>query len=259
MNAHPLEAELVALIERHILDQPRNGQRRIGPSEVGHPCDRRLAYKTLGIESGWVRGIPWKPWIGTSVHRELAMILDLDAMRRFGGGRWHVEQKVTAGVTPLGDLDGSCDLFDEHTGTVVDWKTTSRNNVKEYRRNGPGDTYRVQAHLYGAGWAAKGHHVTDVAVFFLPRDGEWTDRYWWHEPYDPAVATAALDRLTRIEVAATLGPGVLPILSTAPVHCTYCPAYLPGSTELSRGCPGDPASITATEPPATLAHALGNN
>lgn len=247
MNAHPLEVELPAIIEAHIRRQPRNHQARVGPSEIGTPCLRKLGYKTLGIAPTEPAAVPWKAWIGTAVHNELAMVFELHAMANHQGGRWHIEQKVTAGVTPAGDLDGSSDLYDEHTATVVDWKITSKNRLADVRRTGPGSTYRVQAHTYGAGWAARGHPVEHVAVMFFTRDGQFTDRYWWSEPFDPSVAANALARLSAIElVAGALGPGVLPLLGTAPDYCrTSCPAYVPDSTDLATGCPGDPSLTTA--------------
>lgn len=258
---HPVEADLVDVLARHIVGQPRSQQTRIGPSEIGVPCDRRLGYKLGGVPEVNDRGVAWKPWVGTALHSEAAMAFELDAMKNHDGGRWLLEQKVHAGTVNGTDLDGSCDLFDTHTGTVVDWKFTTRNKIRDYRAKGPGDQYRKQAHTYGLGWANQGHTVTEVAVFFFTRDGEFADRYWWSEPFDPAVAFEAMDRATRIgALVDALGPEVgLPLLPTSPeAYCLYCPAYRPGSTDLATACPGDAATQTRTAAPLTLADALGN-
>ena len=56
---------------------PRSRQREIGPSEVGEPCLRRLAYKVAGTEPTNDGGDPWRPVVGTAAHAWLADSLDL--------------------------------------------------------------------------------------------------------------------------------------------------------------------------------------
>lgn len=261
MTMHPVEADLVDVLSRHIIGQPRSQQTRIGPSEIGVPCERRIGYKLAGVPEVNDRGVAWKPWVGTALHSETAMAFEIDALNRYQGGRWLLEQKVTAGLVNGTDLDGSCDLYDAHRFAVVDWKFTTRNKLKDYRAHGPGSQYRDQAHTYGLGWANRGHRVDTVAVFFFTRDGEFTDRYFWSEPFDEQVAIDAMARATRIgALVDALGPDMaLPLLPTAGAqYCTYCPAYLPGSTDLAVGCPGDAATQDRVAAPLTLADALGN-
>jgi hypothetical protein len=253
-----VENDLVDVLRRHIAGQPRNHQTRIGPSEIGVPCERRIGYKTVGVPEVNDRGVAWKPWVGTALHSETAMAFELDSLKNHNGGRWLLEEKVTAGQVNGTDLDGSCDLFDVHSGTVVDWKFTTRNKLRDYRAHGPGDQYRAQAHTYGLGWANRGYPVLTVGVFFFTRDGEFTDRLFWSEPYQEQVATAAIARADRIAALTTsLGPALaLPLLGTADAYCTYCPWHRPGSTDLAAGCPGDTATQERLAPPNTLAESL---
>lgn len=256
---HPLETELATIVERHIANQPRTLQTSIGPSEIGHPCQRRVAHKTAGTPPSNPRGAAWKPFVGVAMHHEFEMILELDALRRYGGGRWVTEQKLSTGQLNGETVTGSCDLFDTHTGTVVDWKFTTRNKIlTQYRREGIGEQYRVQAHDYGRGWAARGHQVNEVAVFLWTRDGETTDRLWWSEPFQPDIAEAAYTLAERnAELVTALGPAEgMRLIPTTDAYCAWCPFWSPGATDLGAACPGHPGS-TANEPPKTLTDALG--
>lgn len=259
MSAHPLEAELVARVEDWITRDPRSLQTRIGPSEVGNPCQRRLGHKLAGTPEITQR-IGWKPAVGRALHNEFAMIFDV-AARNGDGNRWLVEEKVDTGQLDGEVIDGSTDLFDTVTGTVVDWKFVSKARLRGYRAKGPGDQYRIQAHAYGRGWAARGHTVTTVAVFFWTRDGEFTDRWFWHEPFDPAIAADAFSRLQGVaDLLTALTPAVaLPLLPTAEAFCSHCPYWRPNTQDLVTGCPGHPGSRAAAAAPATLADALGTN
>lgn len=255
-------SELFALIADGLVNSPRSRQREIGPSEAGSPCHRRIGYKMAGTPAVNESGVAWKPAVGTAVHAMFADIVARAEADRAGtdlyGQRWHVEQRVSAGeYGPDGvTLDGNCDLFDAWTGTSIDWKFTTRSQIRShYRPHGPGDQYRTQAHLYGYGWARAGHPVAHVAVVFLTRDGEYTDRYVWHEPYDEQVALGALDRLSQTaHLLRDLGPDVaLPLLPVAESFCSNCPWFARGATDPPRSCPG----VSTTKPaPATLAAAL---
>lgn len=190
--------DLLTIIRSHAAAAPRSLQKRLGPSEAGMTCQRRLALKLSGAPILNTGSDRWAATVGTATHVWLAGALVADNEARIAAGgtaRWLVEQQVT--IRP--GLTGSCDAYDLQTHSVIDWKTTSVTNLREYRAAGhPGQQYRVQAHLYGMGWANVGLPVEDVCVVFLPRSGILRDSYAWSEPYDPAVAQNALDQLDSI-------------------------------------------------------------
>lgn len=233
-------------IERH----PRSQQRTLGPSEVGHPCARRLGYKLLDYDEH-VGEPNWKATVGTAVHSWLEEVFAADNARNYqpDGDRWLIEETLYCGDVLGQPLLGHCDLFDQMTGTVVDWKTVGPDQLRKYKTKGPGPDYRAQAHLYGRGWALRGRRVDTVAVYFLPRQGELRDAYWWSEPYDEQVALAALQRVEGIATAtAQLGDAALPLLPTADAFCRLCPYYKARSTDLTLGCPGDPGGRENAKP-----------
>lgn len=258
-----LRTELLATIRRAIDEHPRSQQKRIGPSEIGTPCVRRLGHKLAGTPETNASADGWKATIGTAVHAwlaeafveasrhergVLAEALGVMGAQTLDGGdpvqslptRWLVEQRVQSGAIDGVTLDGSCDLFDRATGAVVDWKVTSLANVRKYRANGPGEQYRVQAHTYGIGWAARGERPELVAVVFLPRDGDLRHAHLWAEPFDPQIATASIARADAVATAIRQAgaAAVLPGLPTAPAYCAWCPFYRKGSNDLVRSCPG---------------------
>lgn len=247
-----LRDELLHVIGGAIANHPRSQQTRIGPSEIGSPCTRRLAHKLAGTQPVNTRGDGWKATIGTAVHAWLA-----EAFVLANAGtelRWLVEQRVNVGMIDGATLDGSTDLYDRVTATVVDWKITTRNKIRDYRLNGPGEQYRVQGHAYGLGWLARGVPVDTVAVYFLPRDGELSGGYWHAEPFDPELARRAVERVDALARAIRLvgAPTVVPAAPTAPAYCQWCPYYAPGSTELTRSCPGAPGRSERPDPILSL-------
>lgn len=253
-NPDLLVTELFQLIEADMVGQPRSLQTRIGPSELGVPCDRRIGYHLAGVPKINDRGPAWKPYVGTAVHDVMANILAKAEIALWEDEqhteRWKVEERVSVGHIADTEITGSCDLFDAHHGAVWDWKFTTRNQIREkYRPHGPGEQYRAQAHLYGRGWQREGYDVRTVGVIFFTRDGEFTDRHVWHEPYDEQIALDALARANSIKSALdALGPDfTIPTLPTGDAHCSFCPWHRATSSHLPTACPGHPQE-RANEP-----------
>lgn len=261
-----LGKELLAIITDAIVNQPRSLQTKIGPSEVGHPCARRIGYKLLNaphVNRG--QGVPWKPFVGTAVHAQLEDVFGTyDHTRAIASPagyepRWLTEMKVDVGVLGGGPddvIEGSCDLYDRMTATVIDWKVVGPAPLKSYRASGPGQQYRSQAHLYGRGWGRRGLPVDTVMIVFLPRNDELHGTYVWHERYDEQVAIDALNRATGIKaVIDAFGNRSMHLLPTADAWCFRCPYYRSGSIDLSSGCPGDPGAARSHTPALGMAGA----
>ena len=240
--------ELRSVIEAAITNAPRSQQTAIGPSEIGHPCDRRLGYRLLGTDK--VNDTPgWRPTVGTAVHDWLASTFtEANAAWREQTGqtgtRWLVEHRVDVGD----DITGSCDLYDRVTRTLIDWKIVAATTLRTAKGDGPSDQYRTQVHLYGRGWTRRGLDVDTVGIFYLPSTGELHESHLWTETYDEDVATAALARLeqTRTLTAAFSDKALAALTTNTPERmCRFCPWHLPASTNLAAACPG-PDRTTAT-------------
>jgi hypothetical protein len=248
---------LRAVITDSINNHPRSLQERIGPSEVGHPCARRIGYKLLN-QPERASEPNWKATVGTAAHDWLEDVfnrhnIEWEMGNEGGQERWYTEHRVTVGQILGQDIDGSCDLYDRVTATVIDWKTVGPSQLIKYKRMGPGDQYRAQAHLYGRGWVARGLPVDTVMIAFLPRNGELAETHIWHEQYDEQVALDALQRANGIALATqALEHKALAQLPTADAWCHLCPYFKAQSTNLHAGCPGDAERATRPDPIESL-------
>jgi hypothetical protein len=223
----------------------RSAQTTLGPSEIGTPCDRRLAMSLMGIPPVNAGGDGWAAFVGTCTHEGMASVYTFaDA----GTGRYAVELPVFTGMPTV--PRGTTDLLDRRDGTVVDWKVMGKYSLDKFRKEGPSATYRTQAHVYGLGAERGGEKVRNVAIVGLPRAGSSLDEmHIWTEKYDRKFAQAALDRVekiardveyelnghrtgritTKMEAAQQMPTGD---------DCRYCPFHLKNDKEMQRGCPG---------------------
>lgn len=232
-------AAVMADLKHASATAPRSLQIEVGPSELGTPCTRRLGYRLLDWEPRPNTGTdPWPAMVGTAIHAQLA---DVYTARNteLGHERYLIEHTI---ALPYG-IPGHCDLYDREYGDVVDWKTTGTTRLAEYRKHGPGEQYRIQAHLYGLGMLLAGEKPRNVVIVFLPRSGLLDGLHAWSEPFDHTVAVTAIERYQQVfDFHTHMDPEAHPErwawLPTADAHCTWCPWYLPGSRDLASGCPG---------------------
>lgn len=200
VHPRPALQEARQIIEHAILHQPRSLQKRIGPSEIGTPCDHCLAAKLAGWEAT-EKDVPWLPFVGTSVHTAIEEhFLNYEIHRNAintTGLRYLTEHRTMVGHIDGQPIHGSVDLVDLAAGMTVDWKivgTTTLRNAK----TGPSDVYRAQAHLYAKGLNDEGFDIRHVAIAFLPRNAiSLAQAVWWTEPHDRAIAENALIRANR--------------------------------------------------------------
>lgn len=219
---------------------PRSLQRHIGPSQVGTPCDRQLAYYLDGTKESRSFMDPWPSIVGTAVHAWIADALEMQNQILIAKGeapRWHLEKRVDVGL----GLTGSCDCFDEVTGCVLDWKILGNTQYTKYVKEGPGETYRVQAHCYGLGYARAGFDVKRVGIGFFGRAKTLNDLHIWSEPFDPEVAIRALARMQQTTEALAAGTKPLDIAASPGAVCFFCPFKRGGDDESQCNyCPEEP-------------------
>jgi hypothetical protein len=230
-----LGRELASIIHDAGVWTPRAKQVAIGPSEMGHECTRRLAYKLLDWEQVNVsQSSNWASQVGSAIHSHLA-----DIFRKKEG--YEVEQKVTI----RGQLAGTVDLFDTVRGIVIDWKTTGHSKLQEYRKSGATQQHITQVQLYGYGKALTGAKVHKVALAYLPTSGTLDDLHLDLHDYDESLALAALARVDDIHaLMAQLNiednPSMWDVIpKVANRNCNWCPYFLPYSKESAKGCAGD--------------------
>lgn len=224
---HPLLADLTGIIHTAARFAPRSQQVYIGPSEIGQPCQRRLALKLIGAEDRNPQQDRWAATIGTAVHSWLEEAFTKDNMRRAEAGlphRWVTEHRVTI----RDGLSGTTDLYDLETETVVDWKVVGNSSLKKYIKD-PGQQYKVQGQAYGLGWHNRGRPVKRVAIVFLPRTGWLADSHIWIDEFRPQVALDALTRIDQLiegmNIAEHLGAleDFLELLPRDASSCAFCP------------------------------------
>lgn len=238
-------ADMLTNVIRHAADNaPRSLQTEIGPSEIGTPCDRRIGYKLSGVAPVNTGTDPLAAIIGTAAHTWLA-----DAFTEANRGRdieWLVEQRVAV----AGNIGGSGDLFHVPTRTVIDWKFPGETGMRKYKAEGPGEQYRTQIHAYGVGYMRRGLVPQRVAIVFIPRAGRLDGMHVWTEPFNPAVAADAINRVEGIRTFITAaGRTALPLLATTEAYCSWCSWYSPGSTDPTQACPGAAAAAPGTATP----------
>lgn len=224
----------------------RGAQSTLGPSEIGTPCDRRLAMSLLQIPPVNPGGDGWASFVGTAIHAALA---DMFLWANGNSGRYEVEMplRFPSVLVPK----GTGDLLDRSMLMFVDHKCQGSWSRNKLKTSGPGDTYRAQVHTYAYGATLRGEVVEHVAIISWPREASnLDDLYTWTEPYNPSVAHEALARVDRIADLAlgTHGPrefdgphpGAVEIASGFDVaeDCRYCPFYLPNARHLQHGCNG---------------------
>lgn len=244
----PLELLIREVVMVAEASSARTLQKAIGPSEIGDPCDRAIAYKLAGVEPTNTDRDNWLATLGTAGHAWLADAFQL-ANDRAGYERFLIEQRVNAD-----GIEGTSDLFDTLTGTVIDHKILGVTSLRKIASGDIPPKYHVQLHTYGLGITRLGYQVNSVALAAYPRSdnlrGDFSGKglHVHVEPWQPLIAHAARRRVEAIgKAVAVVPPGVLPARPSD--DCRYCPFFRPGQPADAAGCPGAPVEAAAASIP----------
>ncbi|GGR51312.1 hypothetical protein GCM10010282_50240 [Streptomyces roseolus] len=231
----------------------RSAQTTMGPSEMGTPCDRRLALSLMRMPPVNPGGDGWAAFVGTCIHAGLEQMF---MWADHGTGRFACETKLAFDSKYV--PKGTADLIDRTLFMLDDHKCQGRWSRNKLKSQGPSQTYRVQAHVYAYGARQRGERIEHVAIISWPRDeATLDDLYVWTEPYNPSIAQKAFERVHRIgdeveqqELTETYGiPAkdehqLLQIKARIAADydvaddCRFCPFYLPNARDITQGCNG---------------------
>lgn len=189
------------MLRDSVLESERTQQRHLGPSEIGSPCQRKLALKVVDSEWLQLNGrevFGFRPFIGTAVHETLAGLVQ--GMEHPPGGIERLLSEVEVEVTP--EVSGTLDLgviYGDGTAEIWDWKIVGPGTLKKSASIRVAETYAVQADLYALGLQHTfGHEVTSVGVMFLPAAGELDEAVPLRRPFSEERAEGHLRRFETI-------------------------------------------------------------
>lgn len=240
--AAQVRADLIEVIKWADANSARSQQAEVGPSELGHECDRFLAYRLAQWPVINTMTDPWPAIVGTAIHKWLE-----NAVNAFqaaaGAMRWETEITIHPDAFTRGHLD----LFDHWEYMVCDWKTLGPTKMKAWLRDGPPEKHKDQVNLYAKGVIEAGREVRKVCLIGLPRSGWLEDMDVWVDDYCPERAEAALARQQTIatkvlEVDVFTNPHMFNEFTAVPDMCSFCPFFRPtrreGTIADASGCPG---------------------
>lgn len=224
-----LEDDLKAMIRDGSDDMPRNQQVALGPSEVGTPCLRQLAYGLLHEEECNPDWDPLAALRGTAFHEWMKWAADR-ANERLGRVRWLAEKKVGP---PGPGRRGTCDLYDLDTHSVIDHKCPGPTRFKHYTTHGPSLQYETQTLIYGYGWEELGLPVEHVGIYWINLVSTVDKTKLWWRPYDRALAEKAFARVDSTiamcdELRVDEHPERYELIPTTPTDdCRFCNWWTP--------------------------------
>ena len=228
-----IKEELMEIIDWANAESPRTQQRALGCSEVGTACDRRIAYRIAGTKRV---NFPdtLKANMGTAFHTYLD-----NAVTGFQHARNTTRYFTEIEVWPADFVKGHVDLYDIVRQIVLDWKTTSAENLRLWKKTGIPFHYLVQIMLYGKGVINAGRPVQRVGLVGISRSGTYRDVAVLTVPYDDKIANDALRRVWQIGKAVTVEKLKFHEFTTDTEMCGWCPFFRGGTRSAdATGCPG---------------------
>ena len=219
---------LESALESYDASRPRSKQAEIGPSSI-YSCRRQVYHQIKGTYKT-NQNINFLPALmGTAIH---SLIEEALIHEDVFGDDFLKEVEVE-----YDGLKGHVDLYIKSKKMVVDWKTTTKKNLKGDFF--PSANYIYQIHIYG--YLLKyglGLEVETVSLVALARDGGLSDIAEYTAPYNEALALEGIKWLREIEeIVATDGKAPEPERHAKSYCSLYCPFY---DQTAQIGCPGMP-------------------
>lgn len=182
----------------------RSSQVEIGPSSIGG-CRRKVWHlinetPETNHDTEGLAAI-----LGTFIHAGIS-----EAIKREDpfGDNFLIEQEFTHE-----GMKGHVDLFIKDQGLVVDWKTTTKKNLRYF----PSDQQRIQVQIYGWLLENNGYPVNEVSLVVIPRDGQMNEIRAHIEAYDRSIAEAGIAWLAEVRAS---------VEAPAPEkYASYCALY----------------------------------
>jgi hypothetical protein len=187
----------------------RSQQTAIGVSQLGG-CRRQVWFQ-LNNQPKTNQGLRLASMMGTAIHSAIETSL--------ADSGYLLEHRVEIDGYPPATID----CFDPATGTVVDFKTTTKKNLRYF----PKLQQRYQVQVYGFLMALSGYEVNTVKLIAIPRDGTEQEIVEHSEAYDPAVALEALAWLKDVES--------MPFEPAPEMSGKFCSDYCPYFGDACRG------------------------
>lgn len=225
--------QIRGIITRENRNHPRSLQKALGPSEIGHPCSRKLVLHIIDAPECNPGFDPLPSEIGIAYHARMERHMLAENMR-LGRERYLTENRVT--VWPAGvegcepALAGSADCYDIDEQRVLDWKILGNTSMDELRLRGPKTSYRRQIQLYGKGFELLGYPVKSVALVAIPKSGTTYGIKVYEYPYDPTVSDQVQSRWHQLLVLADVlgvekNPQMIAAVEATEETCEFCPFF----------------------------------
>lgn len=236
-----LKHRIIDMVRWNSQQHPRKKQVRIGPSEIGTLCDRRIGYRLAEVPEHNTGFDPWPSIVGTAVHSWLETAVT-SWMTAHGSSDWRTEETLVIEEF----VEGHADLYSHEFRSVIDYKTVGPDIMRKIKKDGAPLGYQIQAHVYGYGFEKIGLPVERVCLAFMPRAGWLKDMYVWCANYSQELAKTAIARLQMIaqqilSVDTLTYPDRWKSIEAVPSNdCAWCPWYNPRheNDADADGCPG---------------------
>lgn len=204
--------ERILLAIREVVTTPtkRDVQLRVGPSDLGDPCNYCLGSKMAGVKPK--RSFSMYPWLGSAIHKLIEWATEWKRFKLIDGvnnmawavfghpaavSELYIEKAIF--IPGYGWCPAHIDYVFPNEGCIVDWKSSSRKKVKSYKVHGVPIENVGQTLLYLDAAKKYGYNVESAVLVFIPRDAADVSEMWAYEVFhDESEVKSIIDRAAAI-------------------------------------------------------------